>query len=85
MIPVLAFFTSGPSQTQQDYFQRIADFIHQMKEYFETGLSNLDAIPDIIQNIQEWVHMTFDFIPQYFVVIFTWFIIASMIIRFLRW
>lgn len=85
MYPILALFVSGPSQEQKDYFQRIADFIHTMKEYFGTGLSNLDAVPEIFQNITKWLHMTFSFIPEYFVVIFTWFIIAAMIVKFLRW
>lgn len=85
MLPILAFFTTGPSQSQKDFYQAIADFIHQMKEFFGTGLQNLDAVPEIFQNISEWLHMTFSFIPQYFVVIFTWFIIAAMIVKFLRW
>lgn len=70
---------------QQDFYQWFADFIHQMKEYFGTGLKNLDAIPDIIGDIQDWVYLTFDFLPPYFVSLFVWFIITAMIIRFLRW
>lgn len=85
MISIFAMFTSGPFTSQKDYFQRISDFIHKVCEYFETGLSNLDQIPEIMTKIHEWIHQAFSFIPQYFVVIFTWFIIAAMIVRFLRW
>lgn len=74
-----------PTTEQQDFFQRISDFIRELKGFFGTGLSNLDTIPEVFQAITEWVTMTFDFIPPYFVALFSWFIIACMLIRFLRW
>lgn len=70
---------------EQDYFQSIKDFIQALIEYFGTGLSNLDAIPDVFLNIWEWFSMTFSFIPDIFITAFTWFAIACMLIRFLRW
>lgn len=85
MNPIFAAFVSGPTQSQKDFYQEIGDFIREMKEFFGTGLRNLDAVPEVFERITEWLHMCFSFIPQYFVVIFAWFIIASMIVKFLRW
>lgn len=68
-----------------DYFQRVSDFLQAFANYFGTGLKSLDKIPDIFLDIWHWASLTFSFLPDYFISILTWFLIACMIIRFLRW
>lgn len=70
---------------QSDFFQSVHDFFQGIVHYFGTGLKSLDQIPDIFFNIWHWTSLTFSFIPDYFITLFTWFIIAVMVIRFLRW
>lgn len=70
---------------QSDFFQSVHDFFQGIAHYFGTGLKSLDQIPDIFLNIWHWTSLTFSFIPDYFITLFTWFIIAVMVIRFLRW
>lgn len=68
-----------------DFFQSVHDFFQGIIHFFGTGLDSLDQIPDIFLNIWHWTSLTFDFIPDYFVTLLTWFIIACIVIRFLRW
>ena len=68
-----------------DYFKSIRDFIQIVVTYFEHGVSNLDKFPDMIRDVWEWLTSALGFLPPFFMSLLMWFIIAVMLIRFLRW
>lgn len=70
---------------QSDFFQSVHDFFQEFKKTFMFGTDSLKNIPDLFLNIWHWIQTSFSFIPDYFVTILTWFIVAVMIIRFMRW
>ena len=69
----------------QDFFNSVHDFFQAFVEYFGTGLKNVEAIPEVFENMAEWFTLTFPFLPPFYVQIFIYFALAAMIIRFFRW
>ena len=70
---------------QSDFFQSVHDFFQEWKKNYSFGTDAIKNIPDLFTDIWHWIQMAFDFIPDYFVTLLTWFIIAAMVVRFVRW